>query len=195
MKSTSSGRIGALMAWVVVVGASITVGCMSGGIGDNRSIVDAPDVEQVKLVVYGSTIASPAGSSCDLATWHYTLGLDAATRTLSWNSCALNSTTRLAAPDSGTCVITDAQLATVRGDVAQISLSQAKNCGADGPVMTLDVRTTHGLGVYVDDFYSGCPWSGQEKGREYVHWSEIIPLEDDLSMLITSCKASPTRHL
>jgi len=61
-----------------------------------------------------------------------------------------------------------AELASVDIAFEKVALSTAKTCGADFPVLTLDVTTPSGtVHLYVDDFYSSCPWD-VHVGRTFV---------------------------
>jgi hypothetical protein len=61
-------------------------------------------------------------------------------------------------PINGERALSEAELDSVNEAFLGIALSTAKSCGADAPLITLDVETNQGVERYLDDFYSGCPW-------------------------------------
>jgi hypothetical protein len=50
---------------------------------------------------------------------------------------------------------TPAELATLKEALQHVHVGKSGNCGADKPVVTLDIEVNGNVGHYVDDFY-GC---------------------------------------
>ncbi|HEY3256033.1 MAG TPA: hypothetical protein VGJ91_18870 [Polyangiaceae bacterium] len=67
----------------------------------------------------------------------------------------------------GDRALSAAELDSVTQALQKVSVSSAKNCGADAGVVTLDLTTNSNVLRYADDFYSGCPWDAQA-GRTFV---------------------------
>ena len=88
-----------------------------------------------------------------------------ATKQLGWTGCDYGKTP--SEPITGERTLSDAELDSVNDAFHGIALSTAKSCGADAPLITLDVTTHQGVERYVDDFYSDCPW-GAHAGRTFV---------------------------
>lgn len=68
---------------------------------------------------------------------------------------------------SGARTITQAELNALGAGLSRVAISHAKSCGDDMSVVALDVTTVGSAELYVDDFYSDCPW-GICEGRAFV---------------------------
>jgi hypothetical protein len=110
--------------------------------------------------------------------------LDVASRMLTWSICAAPSPADPASVCAASRLLTDAEVAGVRGAVATVALSSASNCTQDAIAFTLDVKTPNGLGFYANDDFSSCPWSLQD-GRSFV--TGLAQVSEEMSALTTPC--------
>jgi hypothetical protein len=159
MGKKSSRDAGGLVASVAL--ASYLLSGCSGESGStvSPSILGASaTLEQVKLVV--------------------------ASRMLTWSICAAPSPADPASVCAASRLLTDAEVAGVRGAVATVALSSASNCTQDAIAFTLDVKTPNGLGFYANDDFSSCPWSLQD-GRSFV--TGLAQVSEEMSALTTPC--------
>ena len=60
-----------------------------------------------------------------------------------------------------------AEVEAVTQALGEVTASSAKTCGADAPLVTLDVTTHASVERFVDDFDSDCPWDAHA-GRTFV---------------------------
>jgi hypothetical protein len=138
----------------------VLLGC--AGRSDNAR---ASSFEEIKLVSWGSSLGSPSDAPCDLASFANTLSVNSASRELAWDLC--EPTASGAEQQTDLRSLQDADLASINAAVGRLMQSDRQSCGADAPVVTLDERTSEGVQLLADDFYSGCPW-GPLLGRTFV---------------------------
>lgn len=101
----------------------------------------------------GFTPPPPAGSTCTVG--RAKLTLDIATRKLSWQQCNWQTNGQPLHMESGSRVITVAELATVNAAMNEVTISDHDTCGADKPLMTLSVTSaSQGTKKYIDSFYA-----------------------------------------
>jgi hypothetical protein len=100
----------------------------------------------------GFTPPPPPGSNCTIGRQKYTL--DVETRELTWEMCGWNNGQALKL-ETGSRVITTAELATVDAAMDEVSVSTRHACGADKPLMSMKVTSaSQGTKTYTDSFYS-----------------------------------------
>ena len=101
----------------------------------------------------GFTPPPPPGSTCSIGRQKYTL--DIATRTLSWEQCDWAPNDQPLHLETGSRVITVAELATVDAAMNDVTLATEEICGADKPFLTIKVSSlSQGTKEYTDSFYS-----------------------------------------
>ncbi len=118
------------------------------------------------------------GNACN-ASYPNTVTVDAATATITWDTCAYDAATTHTAVSRGSRVLTADELQSVRQAVASLQVGNRGICGADKATVTLDISIGDKLGRYVDDFY-GCqpPVDGRTfvkdtSNVEYVLWNLV----------------------
>jgi hypothetical protein len=79
----------------------------------------------------------------------------------------------------GSRALTPGELASVKDALSQVHVGGNNVCGADGPVVTLDIQAHGSLGRYVDDFYGCLP---PPDGRTFV--AGINALESAVAKLL-----------
>ncbi len=110
----------------------------------------------------GFTPPAPPGSTCTIGRQRFTL--DIATRELSWEQCDWQPNNQPLHLSTGSRVITTAELATVDVAMNDVKLATEEICGADKPLLSIDVTSaSQGTKTYTDSFYS-C----MGDGRTYV---------------------------
>ena len=172
------------MGGLVVLASYLLSGCSSEPAAARPSILGASSTfEQVKLFSAGGSVGTPAGSTCPVfGTGPMTL--DVASRMLTWSICTAASLANPASVCMGSRLLTDVEVARVRGAVAAVALSRASNCIQDAAAFTLDVKTPNGLGLFANDEFSSCPWSLQD-GRSFV--TGLRQVSEVMSALTMTC--------
>lgn len=106
----------------------------------------------------GFTPPPPAGSTCALGAAKYSL--DVATRKVTYETCKFVDWQTPLTKQSGTKVLTTAQLAAVVDAAKTMKLATQEICGADKPLLTVTVSSpTQGTKTYKDSFYA-CQGNG-----------------------------------
>jgi hypothetical protein len=99
----------------------------------------------------------PPGSNCQIGRQKFTL--DVGTRQLAWETCERASAGAPLLMVSGAKKITTADLAAINAAMNAVTITTADICGADKPMMHLEVTTPAGAITYTDSFYS-CQGNG-----------------------------------
>ncbi len=101
----------------------------------------------------GFTPPPPAGSTCALGAAKYSL--DVATRKVTYETCKFVDWQTPLTKQSGTKVLTTAQLAAITTAAKAMTLATADICGADKPMLTVTVTSpSQGNKTYKDSFYA-----------------------------------------
>ena len=123
--------------------------------------------EELKLVVAGGGYGpSSPDAGCDPLS-PATFVVESTSQTLTWNYCDWDADAGQVVARSGSRSLSAPEFASVTGAFSRVAISHTSQCGADFPTITLDLRSSSGLSLYADDFYSDCPW-GDLIGRTFV---------------------------
>jgi len=134
------------------------VGCGSGGFATAPGAsVLAPTVTSVTLASLGGGYGPelPAGAPCDAGVFSYTIGFD--TGHLTATLCRLRGPFDQPAsymPLNDDLMLSQPQIATLRGAVRGIVVSDRTTCGADAATRELRVEASGADLTYGDDFYA-----------------------------------------
>ena len=148
------------MRFVAVFGLAGAVGVGAcAGSSENAPPAPPQTFGQLTLEIFGGFGPEPCSNAKD----HYEV--TTASSLLSWKACDYTKTP--SQPIAGERPLTESELRSVNEAYRGVAISNAKSCGADAAILTLDVETDRGVTRYVDDFYSGCP-SEAHAGRTFV---------------------------
>ncbi len=100
----------------------------------------------------GFTPPPPPGSNCAFGQQKYTL--DVASKELAWEICSFSDWKTPLSLEKGTKVLSDAAFQSIEGAMSGVTRSSSDLCGADKPMLTLEVTTPSGTSTYKDSFYS-----------------------------------------
>ena len=101
----------------------------------------------------GFTPPPPAGSTCALGAAKY--DLDVATRKVTYETCKFVDWQTPLTKQTGTKVLTTAQLAAVNTAAKAMTIATQDICGADKPMLTVTVSSpSQGTKTYKDSFYA-----------------------------------------
>lgn len=128
-------------------------GYKCGGIAVDNSVWPANATKLVANNAGGGFTPPPApGSVCGLGAANYSL--DVASRKLTWKECSFADWNTPMKWETGSRVLTVAELASLKLVLKNVKISDNDICGADKPFMTMTVSTPSGDKKYTDDFYS-----------------------------------------
>ena len=101
----------------------------------------------------GEMPAPPPGSNCTLGAADY--ALDVTSRSLAWTECRSNATWEDPWLETkGTVTLSDDEYATVDAAMLGLTLYAGNSCGADKPMLVVEVTNPNGTLAYYDSFYS-----------------------------------------
>jgi hypothetical protein len=81
--------------------------------------------------------------------------LDVATRNLTWTECRSSDTWEDPwLEQAGSRTLTEAEYATVDAAMLALTIYTGNMCGADKPLLLVEVTSSQGTLAYYDDFYS-----------------------------------------
>jgi hypothetical protein len=133
---------------------------------DASEPVDVWPPDRTKLVAYspggGFTPPPAPGSTCRVGAQRYTL--DIASGELTWEVCDFVDWSTPMHPVSGSRVLTARERLKVDAAMGAVTVSAGEVCGADKPLLTIEVTSaSQGTKTFFDDFYS-C----MDRSRTYV---------------------------
>ena len=99
------------------------------------------------------------------------LEVDGPGLTVAWSRCDYSPAVGHTVSVTGKRAITSVELAGVEAGLQQISVGHSGECGADAPVVRLDVQTGSTHTQFIDDFYSCVP---APEGSSYVTNIDVV---------------------
>jgi len=156
------------VALAVLTCASLTIGCGGGALSDQPGGTAGATFTRLTLRSRGGNLAPPPGAVCDWLLEPTIHTVVASSREWFIHDCTRSSLGSAVLLDDHR-VLSTAEFASVEDALQKVASSQyLLGCGADMPVITLDIERTPGVvALLADDAYAGCPWE-EHAGRSFV---------------------------
>jgi len=131
----------------------LLAGCASSN--PDRSL--PTNFSELTLSVAGGYVMQPDSAS-DCSAPFISYKLDQTTRQLGWDGCYVdaNSSPSTYKSHSDSRILSQDEFSSVLSEFDKVQIGSRNTCGADMPLMTLDLTVGGRTSGYIDDFYSGC---------------------------------------